>query len=204
MVIVILVLVAAYAAALTGYAVFQRTSLREVDAEVETLLHADSLRELELVRCRETNHELRVAVASHVTCLELLLGEVDRVPSVSATTPSREQVLQLIREERTRQLDQYGTNEELALGFGSSVSAYPWLFPYTDESAAEVQVSFREDYEDQVRSDGQPTWMHLIREEVAELFETDHRQDAIDEAIQVAALCVSLVEKLIMDERETL
>lgn len=116
---------------------------------------------------------------------------------MSRTTPRRERVLHMIREERTRQIAAYGSNDTLLLGFGSTVSAYPWLAPYSDEQAAEVQVTFRQDYEKYVQTHGEPTWMHLIREEVAELFECERYDDAIAEAVQVAALCVSLVEHLL-------
>ena len=116
---------------------------------------------------------------------------------MSRTTPRREEVLHLIREERTRQLQSFGPNEDLPLGFGRSVPSYPWLAPFSQAAADEVQRRFRHDYDYYVRSQGKPTWMHLIREEVAELFETHHREDAIAEAVQVAALCVSLAEKLL-------
>lgn len=119
---------------------------------------------------------------------------------MSSTTPRRERVLHMIRTERTRQIGLYGDNDTNLLGFGSNVSAYPWLAPYSDEQAADVQQAFRQDYEQYVQSHGEPTWMHLIREEVAELFECERYDDAIAEAVQVAALCVSLVEHLLESE----
>lgn len=115
---------------------------------------------------------------------------------MSQTTPLRERVLHLIREERTRQIRQYGTNETLAMGFGSTVTACPWLLPYSDDDSGRVEAKIREDYERYRADTGNPTWMHLIREEVAELFAAENPQHAITEAIQVAALCVSLVEHL--------
>lgn len=120
---------------------------------------------------------------------------------MSRTTPLRERVLHLIREERTRQLQQYGSNEDLLMGFGGSVPSYPWLSPFSQVDADEVQRMFRHDYGLYVHVQGEPTWMHLIREEVAELFETHRREDTITEAVQVAALCVSLVE-LLLETRE--
>lgn len=116
---------------------------------------------------------------------------------MSRTTPRRERVLHAIREERMRQISQYGTNADVMLGFGSSVSAYPWLLPYSDADGNRIEAAFRADYERYVASHGKPTWMHLIREEVAELFAARHSRHAVDEAIQVAALCVSLVEHLL-------
>lgn len=114
---------------------------------------------------------------------------------MSRTTSRREEVLHLIREERARQIERYGSNEDLAPGFGGTV-AYPWLSPFSQADAGEVQRQFRQDYELYVHVQGKPTWMHLIREEVAELLETRTREDTITEAVQVAALCVSLVERL--------
>lgn len=106
----------------------------------------------------------------------------------------REQALQYIREERERQLRDYGTNEDLDLGFGPGKG---WLTPYTPDGGSDIQKVLREEYEGYEGATGAPTWMHLIREEVAELFESDYIGDTLEEAIQVAALCVSLVETLI-------
>src|SRR5690606_33580211 len=64
-------------------------------------------------------------------------------------------------------------------------------------SAKHVSEKFRENYSDYELTNGSPTWMHLIREEVAELFEADSKEDRITEAVQVAALCVSLAEHLL-------
>lgn len=119
---------------------------------------------------------------------------------MSRTTPRRERVLHLIREERTRQISMYGSNRDLAIGFGGSVTAYPWLEPFSNFDAVEVESGFREDYEIYKSTHGKPTWMHLIREEVAELFKAQDRDNAIEEAVQVAALAVSLVEHLIENE----
>jgi len=116
---------------------------------------------------------------------------------MSRTTPLREEVLHAVREERTRQDQKYAhRNVDLAMGFGGSVSPYPWLFPYSDADSGSIESAFRADYEQYADTHGEPTWMHLIREEVAELFATQNRDDTVTEAIQVAALCVSLVEHL--------
>lgn len=113
------------------------------------------------------------------------------------TTQRRERVINLIREERTRQIEKYGSNDDLLLGFGSTLSAYPWLLPYSDADSDKVEAAFRADYEMYENSHGNPTWMHLIREEVAELFAAEDSHRAVAEAVQVAALCVSLVEHLL-------
>lgn len=114
----------------------------------------------------------------------------------SMTTPVREQVLQFIRKERERQVHQYGLNDDLLFGFGEW-GGHPWMAPYSYDSPAVIEAVFRLDYEQYEHVTGKPTWMHLIREEVAELFETTDREHTISEAVQVAALCVSLVELLV-------
>lgn len=108
----------------------------------------------------------------------------------------REQILDQVRDERQRQLELYGPNDDLQIGFGSGV-VKSWLFPFSSASAKRVSEKFREDYSDHELANGSPTWMHLIREEVAELFEADSKEDRITEAVQVAALCVSLAEHLL-------
>lgn len=114
------------------------------------------------------------------------------------TTHYRERVLNLLREERVRQEDEYGhVNSELEMGFGSSVPATPWLMPYSDAESGNIEAAFRADYEAYRQIHGLPTWMHLIREEIAELFDTRVLSDTVEEAVQVAALCVSLCEHLL-------
>ena len=74
------------------------------------------------------------------------------------------------------------------------------MMPYTADPSGLVEAMFRTDYEKYESEHGKPTWMHLIREEVAELFAATETEDVITEAVQVAALCVSLVEHLLADE----
>jgi hypothetical protein len=123
---------------------------------------------------------------------------------MTQTTPRRERLLNLVREERKRQIALYGSNDDLMLGFGSSVSAYPWLLPYSDTDADKIETAFRVDYGRYAAEHGKPTWMHLIREEVSELFASTHVDEAITEALQVAALCVSLAEHLLDNEEGTI
>lgn len=108
----------------------------------------------------------------------------------------REQVLDMIREERLRQVRMYGDNDNLRLGFGS-VRAHPWLEPYSDDTPAVTEARFRSDYLKFEDLHGSVTWMHLIREEVAELFAALTLENTIEEAIQVAALCTSMVETML-------
>ena len=114
------------------------------------------------------------------------------------TTHYRERVLNLLREERTRQELKYGHEVGTRqTGFGGSVPATPWLMPYSDADSGSIEAAFRADYGEYENTHGQPTWMHLIREEVAELFDTQASSRTIEEAVQVAALCVSLCERLL-------
>lgn len=104
-----------------------------------------------------------------------------------------ESVLSAVLAERERQVATYGHNETLEDGTGPSA---PWLQPFTLAPADVIEKTFRQDYEEHESATGQPTWAHLVREEVAEAFaETDPRRLA-EELIQVAALCVSWVEKI--------
>ena len=111
-------------------------------------------------------------------------------------TVLREAVLWKIRLERESQILKYGHNDDIMLGFGTTVNSHPWLAPYSGDDSTTVENEFRVDYEAYSEFHGNPTWMHLIREEVAELFDAKTRENMIDEAVQVAALCVSLCEQL--------
>lgn len=105
-------------------------------------------------------------------------------------------VLERVFEERVRQVAQYGHNETLEDGFGPKVNWCGPLSFITFKGAHEIESRFREDYERHEQETGNPTWMHLIREELAEFFESDPDDPAaIDEALQVAALLVSWAEK---------
>lgn len=104
------------------------------------------------------------------------------------------QVLEMVFDERLRQVARYGHNDELEDGFSPET---PWLEPVDRTMPAhEIQRVFRIDYEAHEIVHGAPTWMHLIREELAEMFEREPDDPrAVDEAIQVAALLVSWAEK---------
>ena len=105
-------------------------------------------------------------------------------------------VLDDIRAERARQFAQYGTNEDLQDGTGE-----PWLAPLSMEDAAHIEQALRFDYEVYEKTRGKITWMHLVREEVTEAFAEMDPERLREEVIQLAALCVSWVEK--MDARTT-
>lgn len=97
--------------------------------------------------------------------------------------------------ERAAQEARYGKENELIVdGTGPATR---WLLPYTSDTAFVIQKELRRDYEEFEDETGKPTWVHLVREEVAEAFlETDPDRLA-EELVQVAALCVSWVERLV-------
>lgn len=102
-------------------------------------------------------------------------------------------VLEDVFEHRGVQRAQYGSNDELFDGTGPEVHWLPW--PY-DPPASELEVLIRGDYEAFVDETGAPTWLHLVREEIAEAFQESDPTRLEEELIQVAALCVSWVEQL--------
>lgn len=102
-------------------------------------------------------------------------------------------VMQEVIAERARQFARYGTNDDLPDGTGPETR---WLGPYSGDSAEVVEQRLRDDYEDFEEAVGKPTWLHLIREEVAESFKESDPARLREELIQVAALCVSWVETL--------
>lgn len=105
-----------------------------------------------------------------------------------------------VKAERARQFAKYGTNSDLEDGTGPGM---PWLPGYLNtpqDSAVEIQEAFRRDYEHYEEAYGDPTWMHLVREEIAEAFAENDPIRLREELIQAAALCVSWIEKI--DARE--
>lgn len=101
-------------------------------------------------------------------------------------------VLENVFEERLRQVAKYGHNEDLQFGTGPDVQ---WL-PEDPDRAVRIELIFRRDYEKHEARNGKPTWMHLIREEVAEAFKESDPDRLEAELTQVAALCVSWIEKI--------
>lgn len=102
-------------------------------------------------------------------------------------------VLSDVKAERARQFAAYGTNEDLEDGTGPDVR---WLDGSFSLPATQIQEEFRTDYEKYEARNGKPTWMHLVREEIAESFAETDPKLLRAELIQAAALCVSWVEKL--------
>ena len=102
-------------------------------------------------------------------------------------------VLQEVIRERQRQTMKYGDNSDLEDGSGPGTC---WLLPFTNACASTIEDKLRADYIDYEEDAGKPTWVHLIREEVAEAFQERDPKRLAAELIQVAALCVSWVEKI--------
>ena len=100
-------------------------------------------------------------------------------------------VLLEVERERKMQFAKYGTNEDLEDGTGGQ-----WAWPVSASSANGLEERFRVDYDKHEARHGRPTWMHLVREEVAEAFQETTAERLREELIQVAALCVSWVEKI--------
>lgn len=104
-------------------------------------------------------------------------------------------VLDLVLAERRAQEARYGeANESLLDGTGPETR---WLLPYTKDPAENIQYWIRRDYEEFEDETGAPTWVHLVREEIAEAFQESDPGRLAEELIQVAALCVSWVERLV-------
>lgn len=102
-------------------------------------------------------------------------------------------VLEKVFEERVRQVDLYGHNDDLEDGTGEDSR---WLSPFTKFGGSEIESSLRDDYEMYEKEHGKPTYMHLVREEIAEAFELAGDDPSfVTEILQVAALCVSWAEK---------
>jgi hypothetical protein len=102
-------------------------------------------------------------------------------------------VLEKVFDERVRQVARYGHNDDLDDGTGSEAE---WLQPLSDFPARTIEYELREEYENHEMVHGKPTWMHLVREEIAESFAEDDPERLTAELLQVAALCVSWVETI--------
>jgi hypothetical protein len=100
--------------------------------------------------------------------------------------------------ERHKQEAAYGhVNGKLKWGTGPDAEwLHPFVGPEGDFKAAQIQEMFRSAYERYEEEQGLPTWRHLVLEEVAEAFQEDDPERRAEELIQVAALCVSWVERI--------
>jgi hypothetical protein len=97
-------------------------------------------------------------------------------------------VSQAVDEECARQREQYGeVNALLPDGTGPNVA---WLYPMVAYPAEAIEALLRVGYE-RADATGRLTWMHLVREEVAEAFQESDETRLREELLQVAALCQS-------------
>lgn len=107
-----------------------------------------------------------------------------------ASAVGTERVLEDVRAERTRQRERYGLNAATPDGTGGA-----WLGPYTADDAYEIEQALREDYS-LFALESPVTWVHLLREEMAEAFAATDPAQLRAELVQVAALAVSWCERL--------
>lgn len=101
-------------------------------------------------------------------------------------------VLEKVFDHRVEQVERYGHNDDKPDGTGPQV---PWLNGVSNLHAADIEAFLRVDYED-AGGDGGVTWMHLVREELAESFAESDPDRLEEELVQVAALCVSWIETI--------
>ena len=105
---------------------------------------------------------------------------------------SRE-VLEAVFREREQQVARYGLNRDLEDGTGPDVRWLSGTHPYLDALPAEmIELVLRREYDTHPK----PTWLRLVREEMAEAFKESDPVALEAELLQVAALCVSWIERL--------
>lgn len=106
-------------------------------------------------------------------------------------------VLERVFEERCAQAAKHGVHGstyDFEDGTGPHVN---WTEPVADgQDATTAEAHFRAAYEVYKREHGLPTWRHLVIEEVSEAFKESDPERLVEELLQVAALCVSWVEKI--------
>lgn len=104
-------------------------------------------------------------------------------------------VLEEVFAERCRQVARYGQNDDNYDGTGPNVR---WLGGVSspDLPAEKIERLFRAEYDEYEGETGAPTWLHLLREEFAELAMEDDPVLLTQELAQLAALCVSWIESL--------
>jgi hypothetical protein len=100
-------------------------------------------------------------------------------------------VLDDIRAERARQVFRYGDNADTPDGTGPEVM---WLNNISGLSATTIEKAFRDEYES--HGEVAPSWMHLVREEVAEAFLETNPTRLRAELVQVGALVASWIEQI--------
>ena len=103
-------------------------------------------------------------------------------------------VLAAVRTHRAEQIAMYGDNADLLDGTGPEVRWLATRPSFSSRSTAElIEVRLRQEYDSHPAV---PSWMHLVREEVAEAFMESDPVRLRAELLQVATLCVSWMENL--------
>lgn len=102
-------------------------------------------------------------------------------------------VLEDVFNERGRQRALHGPNDDIPFGNGPETR---WLLPFTSLPASKIQGDLRAEYEDFEEENGRPTFVHILREEVAEAFEAGTLEDFERELVEVAAVAVNIVEHI--------
>lgn len=106
---------------------------------------------------------------------------------------STQSVLADVAQERRRQRARYGDNATVPIDTGPESQ---WLKPITNAGAAQIESNLRLEYELNEHATGTTTWVRLIREETAEAFMETDLAKLRTEAVQAAALWVSLIERI--------
>lgn len=87
-----------------------------------------------------------------------------------------------------RQQERYGADNAVALdGTGPDV-----VWATAMGNATYVEAMFRKDYEDEDNT-GNITWMHLVREEIAEAFKEEKPRPLTTELTQAAGLIINWI-----------
>lgn len=107
---------------------------------------------------------------------------------------SRREILLDINAACDRAERQYGkANDTLDDGTGPD---HVWLMPYTLDGATDIEKTLRRDYEKYEDDNGLPTWLHVLREEVAEAALEDDLPALRAEVLDVAQVAVSWLERI--------
>lgn len=109
-------------------------------------------------------------------------------------------VLDLVDDERARQFSLHGSNLENRSGTGSEVRWASSLAGYTNAPAKILENVLRADYEASEEDGEKVTWLKILLEEFSEVAKETDRDRLITELVQVAAVAVSWVEKLLDPE----
>lgn len=110
------------------------------------------------------------------------------------------EVLNLVESERQRQFELHGANLENPSGTGPRVRWAACLAGYTNAPAEILENVLRADYEASEEDGEKVTWLKILLEEFSEVAKETDRDRLITELVQVAAVAVSWVEKLMDPE----